>query len=83
MDDTFTMAAGEVEDEGRPTKVLSTKLSIEDFMTCKTMSQKLFENKMLKESTISELIRALLTFSISDFKYHNMENVKVLLGSSD
>jgi hypothetical protein len=39
MDDTFTMAEGEVEDEGRPTKVLSTKLSAEDFMTCKTMSQ--------------------------------------------
>jgi hypothetical protein len=83
MDGTFTMAAGEGEQEGRPVKVLSTKLSAEDFMMCKTMSQKLFENKLLKEATISELIRALLTFSISDFKYNNMENVKVLLGSSD
>jgi hypothetical protein len=31
----------------------------------------------------SELIRALLTFSILDYDFHNMENVKVLLGSSD
>ena len=83
MDGTIAAAAREGEQEGRPIKVLSTKLSIEDFMTCKTMSQKLFENRLLKEDTISELIRALLTFSISDFKYHNMENVKVLLGSSD
>jgi hypothetical protein len=45
MDDTFTMAAGEVEDEGRPTKVLSTKLSAEDFMTCK-----LFLKNYLKTS---------------------------------
>jgi hypothetical protein len=83
MDGTVAMAAGEEEQEGRPTKVLSTKLSIEDFMTCKTMSQELFENKLLKEATISELIRALLTFSISDFKYNNMENVRVMLGALD
>jgi hypothetical protein len=82
MDRTVATAAGK-EEEGRPTKVLSTKLSAEDFMTCKTISQKLFENKLLKEDTISELIRALLTFSILDYNYRNMENVKVLLGSSD
>ena len=81
MDGTIAMAAGEEEQERRPTKVLSTKLSAEDFMICKTMSQTLFENKLLKEATISELIRALLTFSILDYNSHNMENV--LLGSPD
>ena len=74
---------GEEEQDARPTKVLSTKLSEEDFMMCKTMSQKLFENRLVKEATISELIRALLTFSISDFKYNNMENVRVMLGALD
>lgn len=65
MDGTFGTTAGEGEqEEERPTKVLSTKLSIEDFMMCKTISQKLFENKLVKEATISELIRALLTFQI-------------------
>jgi hypothetical protein len=83
MDGIVAMAAGEGEQEGKPTKVLSTKLSAEDFMMCKTMSQKLFENKLVKEATISELIRALLTFSISDFKYNNMENVRVMLGALD
>jgi hypothetical protein len=43
----------------------------------------IFENKLVKEATISELIRALLTFSISDFKYNNMENVRVMLGALD
>jgi hypothetical protein len=83
MDGIVATAAGEEEEEGRPTKVLSTKLSMEDFMMCKAMSQRLFENNLLKEDTISELIRALLTFSILDYNFHNMENVKVLLGSSD
>ena len=83
MDGTVATAAGEEEQDARPTKVLSTKLSEEDFMMCKTMSQKLFENRLVKEATISELIRALLTFSISDFKYNNMENVRVMLGALD
>jgi hypothetical protein len=83
MDGTVAMAGAEQEHEGRPTKVLSTKLSTHDFMICKTMSRKLFENKLIKEATISELIRALLTFSISDFKYYNMENVRVMLGALD
>lgn len=43
----------------------------------------IFENKLVKEATISELIRALLTFSISDFKYNNIANVRVLLGALD
>ena len=61
------------------TKVLSTKLSIEDHNTCKLIAGQLFKDRIIGEPTTSALIRALLMFAIHDFKDMNMQNLKVIL----
>jgi hypothetical protein len=62
------------------TKVLSTKLSLEDHNTCKLIAGQLFKERILDEPTTSALIRALLMFAIKDFKDMKMQNLKVILG---
>jgi hypothetical protein len=57
------------------TKVLSTKLSLEDHSTCKLIAGHLFNERIIDESTTSALIRALLMFAIKDFKDWNMQNL--------
>ncbi len=46
-----------VEERGHLTKVLSTKLSIEHYDSIRKIARKLFEKRIIKAPTISELIR--------------------------
>jgi deoxyhypusine synthase len=80
--DTIESSGQKLDDE-KLNRVLSTKLSIDDYNTCKVIAQKLFENRYIKEATTSELIRELLLFSINDYKNRKMDNLEVILGKID
>jgi hypothetical protein len=67
-------------DDKKLTKVLSTKLSIQDHNICKLIAGQLFKERIIDEPTTSALIRALLSFAIKDFKDMNMQNLQVILG---
>jgi threonine dehydratase len=67
-------------DDKKLTKVLSTKLSIQDHNICKLIAGQLFKERIVEEPTTSALIRALLSFAIKDFKDRNMQNLQVILG---
>jgi threonine dehydratase len=67
-------------DDKKLTKVLSTKLSIQDHNICKLIAGQLFKERIIDEPTTSALIRALLSFAIKDFKDRNMQNLQVILG---
>jgi len=47
-----------VEGRDHLTKVLSTKLSIEDYDSIRKIAKELFEKRIIKAPTTSELIRA-------------------------
>jgi hypothetical protein len=68
----------QVEGRGHLTKVLSTKLSIEDYDSIKKIAKELFEKRIIKAPTTSELIRASLTFVLN--QHDNTDNMEVILG---
>jgi hypothetical protein len=69
-----------VEGNGHLTKVLSTKLSIEDYDSIKKIARELFEKRIIKAPTISELIRSSLVFVLN--QHNNTDNMEVILGES-
>jgi hypothetical protein len=67
-----------VEGRDHLTKVLSTKLSIEDYDSIRKIAKELFEKRIIKAPTTSELIRASLTFVLN--QHDNTDNMEVILG---
>jgi hypothetical protein len=68
----------QIEGRGHLSQVLSTKLSIEDYGSIKRIARELFEKRIIKAPTISELIRASLVFVLN--QHNNTDNMKVILG---
>jgi acetylornithine/succinyldiaminopimelate/putrescine aminotransferase len=55
-----------------------TKVSIEDYDSIKKIAKELFEKRIIKAPTTSELIRASLTFVLN--QHDNTDNMEVILG---
>jgi DNA-directed RNA polymerase alpha subunit len=68
----------QVQEREHLTKVLSTKLSIEDYDSIKKIARELFEKRIIKAPTTSELITASLVFVLN--QHTNTDNMEVILG---